>query len=91
MNATVHGTYIFRGDTSSVSIPLNPPIPGVMARVTSASRSEDISTINITSTLSGGASALDGSSVQCTASRFTSEVYMVYVIGMINIIIMSSV
>ena len=85
MNGTVHGTYSFIGDTRPVSITLKPPIPGVMAQVTSVSSlNQDNVTINITSTLSGGASALDGSSVQCTANKFTSETYMVNVTGMIN-------
>ena len=35
----------------------------------------------------GGASALEGSSVQCIASTFTSEIYIVKVIGMINMIV----
>ena len=85
LNDTVHGTYSFTGDTRPVSISLNPPIPGVMAQVTSVSQNQDIVTMNITSTLSGNASALDGSSVQCTAVTFTNEVYMVNVIGIVNI------
>ena len=86
MNDSIHGTYVYNvGDTTPVSITLNPLLPGVMAQVTSVSINQDFFTINITSTLSGGASALDGSSVQCTASRLTSEIYIVDVIGMINI------
>ena len=61
----------------------NPLLPGVMAQVTSVSPNEDGISMSITSTLSSGASALDGSSVQCTAGRFTSEAYMVNVIGII--------
>ena len=91
LNGTIRGNFTFRGDTRPVSISLNPPIPGVMAQVTSVSTARGGVTMNITSTLSGGASALDGSSVNCTALTFTSEVYMVYVRGIINIIIMSSV
>ena len=83
-NDTVRGTYSFTGNTTSVSIILDPPIPGVVAQVTSVPPNDNIS-MNITSTLSGGASALDGSSVQCTALTFTSEIYIVNVIGMINI------
>ena len=56
-----------------------------MAQVTDVSPNEDGISMSITSTLSGGASALDGSSVQCTALTFTSEIYVVNVIGMINI------
>ena len=82
LNDTVHGTYVYNvGDTTPVSITL---LPGVMAQVTSVSINQDSVTINITSTLSGDASALDGSSVQCTSSRLTSEIYIVDVIGMIN-------
>ena len=84
-NDTVHGTYSFTGNTTPISIILDPPIPGVVAQVTSVSPNEDNISMNITSTLSGGASALDGSSVQCTAHTFTSEIYIVNVIGMINI------
>ena len=57
---------------------------GVMEQVTSVSPNEDGVTINIISTLNGHASALDGSSVQCTAVIFTSEIYIVNVVGMIN-------
>ena len=85
LNDTVRGNFIFREDTRPVNIALNPLLPGVMAQVTSVSPNKDGVTINVTSTLSGGTSALDGSSVQCTASTVTSEVYMVNVIGMINI------
>ena len=85
LNDTIHGRYTFTGNTRPVNITLNPPIPGVMAQVTNVSPNEDGVTKNITSTLSGNASALDGSSVQCTAGRFTSEIYMVNVIGMIKI------
>ena len=85
LNNTLHGRYTYKRDTRPVNITLNPPIPGVMAQVTSVSPYEDSVSMNITSTLSGGASALDGSSVQCTASTFTSEIYIVNVIGIINI------
>ena len=84
LNDTVRGTYLFIGNTTPVSITLNPPIPGVMAQVTSVSPNEDGVTINVTSTLSGDTSALDGSSVQCTANKFTSEIYVVNVIGIVN-------
>ena len=83
-NDTVCGTYSFTGNTTPVSIILDPPIPGVVAQVTSVSPNEDGVTINVTSTLSGDTSALDGSSVQCTANKFTSEIYVVNVIGIIN-------
>ena len=85
LNDTVHGRYSYTGDTRPVNIILDPPIPGVVAQVTSVSPNEDNISMNITFTLSGGASALDGSSVQCTAFRVTSKIYMVNVIGMINI------
>ena len=85
LNDTVHGTYVNTGDTRPVNITLNPLLPGVMAQVTSVSPNEDGVSMNITSTLSGDASALDGSSVQCTAFSLTSEIYIVNVIGMINI------
>ena len=85
LNNTLHGKYTNRGDTRPVNITLNPPIPSVMAQVTSVSPYEDRLAMNITSTLSGSASILDGSSVQCTASTFTSETYVVNVIGIINL------
>ena len=81
LNDTFNGTYSFAGDTRPVSTPLDPPIPGVMAQVTSVSANEDGVTMNITSTLSGNASALDGSSVQCRAVTFISNIHMVDVIG----------
>ena len=83
LNGTIHGTHIYRGDTRPVNIILDPLLPGVMAQVTSVSPNQDGFSMNITSTLSGSASALDGSSVQCTAGIFTSEVYMVNVIGIV--------
>ena len=45
------------------------------------SPNEDGLSVNITSTLSGGASILDGSSIQCTSSTFTSTSHKVSVIG----------
>ena len=86
LNDTVRGTYSFIEDTRPVSITLNPLLSGVMAQVTNVSPNQDSLSVNITSTLSGGASALDGSSVQCRVGIFTSEVYMVNVVGMIIII-----
>ena len=81
LNDTVHGTYSFTGDTRPVNITLDPLLSGVMAQVTNVSPNEDGLSVNITSTLSGIASALDGSSVQCTIHTATSEIYMVDVIG----------
>ena len=86
MNDTEHGRYTYSiGDTTPVNITLDPLLPDVMAQVTNVSPSQDSLSVNITSTLSGGASALDGSSVQCKGGRYTSEIYMVNVIGMIII------
>ena len=42
LNDTIHGSYIFRGDTRPDNISLNPTIPGVMAQVTSVSQNQDI-------------------------------------------------
>ena len=81
LNDTVHGRYSFIGDTRPVNITLNPLLPGVMAQVTSVSRNQDFVTINITSTLSGGTSVLEGSSVQCASLPFTSNPYIVSVRG----------
>ena len=81
MNDTIYGRYSFEGDTSPVNIPFNPPIPGVMARVTSVSQNLDNVTINIISTMSGEASILEGLSVQCTIIPFTSNSYTVSVRG----------
>ena len=91
LNATVRGSYIFRGDTRPVSISLNLLLPGVMAQVTSVSLNQDNVSMNIISTLIGGVSALDGSSVQCTAVIVTSEIYVVNVIGINFILHMNSV
>ena len=85
LNDTVRGKYTYSiGDTTPVNITLDPLLPDVMAQVTNVSLNEDGLSVNITSTLNGHASALDGSSVQCTVHTATSEIYMVYVIGMIN-------
>ena len=81
LNGTIYGRYFFDGGTSLVSISLNPPIPGVMAQVTSVSQNQDNVSINITSTLSGGTSILEGSSVQCESLPFTSNPYTVNVRG----------
>ena len=81
LNDTVLGSYIFRGDTRPDNISLNPAIPGLMAQVTSVSRNQDVSTINITSTLSGDASTLEGSSVQCVSPPLSSTIYTVSVRG----------
>ena len=81
LNDTIYGRHLFEGNTSSVNIPLNPPIPGVMAQVTSVSRNQDNVSINITSTLSGGTSILEGSSVQCASLPFTSNPHTVRVRG----------
>ena len=85
LNDTVRGRYSFEGNTTPVSITLDPLLPGVMSQVTSVSQNQDNVSMNISSTLSGGTSALDGSSVQCTVITADSEIYMVNVIGMIYI------
>ena len=83
LNDTLNGTYTFTGDTRPVNITFDPLLPGVMAQVTSVYPNENHLSMNITSTLSGGTSVLNGSSVQCRAGRFTSIMYMVNVIGII--------
>ena len=52
-----------------------------MAQITSVSRNQDIARINITSTLSGGASIFEGSSVQCSFPPLNSTSYTVSVRG----------
>ena len=81
LNDTVYGEYVFTGDTSPFSITLNPLLPGVTSQVTSVSPNEDGLSVNITSTLSGGASIFDGSSFRCTSSTFTSTSHKVSVRG----------
>ena len=84
LNGTIYGRHLFEGNTSLVNITLNPPIPGVMAQVTSLSQNQDNVSINITSTLSGGTSILEGSSVECASLPFTSDHHTVRVRGKTN-------
>ena len=83
LNDTIYGTYLYRNDTTPLNITLDPLLPGVMAQVINVSLNSNV-TMNITSTLNGSASILEGSSFQCKSSNFISTSHIVNVRGKNN-------
>ena len=78
--------YTFRANESDDAFPqtinLNPPITGVEARLINASLDQNNSArVYAVSILSGNASILEGSTIQCGAQSSSSKNYTINVVG----------